>query len=73
MQRSKPPPANPALVSARELMGLNSQQRFADAFEAKALEFGYRLGVSVRQIRRPSRRTESGLGWWTRFPSACIG
>ncbi|MGW1996695.1 hypothetical protein [Embleya sp. NPDC001921] len=32
-------------------MGLISQQRFADAFEAKALEVGYRLGVSVRRIR----------------------
>ncbi|WP_245599754.1 helix-turn-helix domain-containing protein [Embleya scabrispora] len=45
-------PGNPAFVSARHQRGWHSQQRLADAFEEKAAECGFRIGVSVRQVRR---------------------
>jgi len=45
-------PGNPAFVSARHQRGWHSQQRLAEAFEAKATECGFRIGVSVRQVRR---------------------
>ncbi|MFJ8738175.1 Scr1 family TA system antitoxin-like transcriptional regulator [Embleya sp. NPDC127516] len=45
-------PGNPAFVAARHQRGWHSQQRLADAFEQKAVECGFRIGVSVRQVRR---------------------
>ena len=45
-------PGNPAFVSARHQRGWHSQQRLAEAFERKAAEYGHRIGVSVRQVRR---------------------
>lgn len=49
---NRPSAGNVTLRAARKAIGLKSQQSFADAFEAKALAGGKRLGVSVRQVRR---------------------
>ncbi|MFI1378309.1 hypothetical protein [Embleya sp. NPDC020886] len=45
-------PGNPVFVAARHQRGWHSQQRLADAFEQRAAECGFRIAVSVRQVRR---------------------
>ncbi|MEH6376344.1 hypothetical protein V7793_18765 [Streptomyces sp. KLMMK] len=53
-------PGNPLFVRARVAQGLHTQEEFAEAFEGMARELGFKLTVSVRQVRRWESRKP---GW----------
>ncbi|WP_190022291.1 hypothetical protein [Streptomyces hiroshimensis] len=53
-------PGNPLFVRARVAQRLHTQEEFAEVFEGMARELGFKLAVSVRQVRRWESRKP---GW----------